>query len=301
MVAWGVALAAVLASFVLAFVAVSYERELRAMACFLEKRECGSNERVSVDFSTRGIVGIARAINEELNAQRDARIVQEAHRAAFRQDLASLSHDIRTPLAGAQGYLQLHDRAESETERRRCLSEAASRLAAMRKLTDTLFDYSKALDESAPLALSSVRACDVLADVLAGMYPQFLERGWAPELHIEDEEVLIEANAEALARVFSNVLTNVVRYGADAPCIVQRNGVFVVKNNVSDSSSIDPARLFDRFYRADTARGGGGSGLGLAIVAQLCSRMGGSASARIEGDMLEITLAFKPASAASMA
>lgn len=104
MIAWGVALAAVLASFVLAFVAVSYERELRAMACFLEKRECGSNERVSVDFSTRGIAGIARAINEELNAQRDARIVQEAHRAAFRQDLASLSHDIRTPLAGAQGY-----------------------------------------------------------------------------------------------------------------------------------------------------------------------------------------------------
>lgn len=75
MIAWGVALAAVLASFVLAFVAVSYERELRAMACFLEKRECGSNERVSVDFSTRGIAGIARAINEELNAQRDARIV----------------------------------------------------------------------------------------------------------------------------------------------------------------------------------------------------------------------------------
>lgn len=301
MVAWGVALVAVLASFVLAFVAVSYERELRSMASFLEKRERGSNERVSVDFSTRGIAGIARAINEELDAQRDAHIAQEAHRAAFRQDLASLSHDIRTPLAGAQGYLQLHDRTESEAERCRCLSEAASRMAAMRKLTDTLFDYSKALDESAPLALSNVRACDVLADVLAGMYPQFLERGWAPELRIEDEEVLIEANVEALARVFSNVLTNAVRYGTDTPCIVQRNGVFVVKNNVSDSSPIDPERLFDRFYRADTARGGGGSGLGLAIVAQLCSRMGGSASARIEGDVLEIELAFKTTSGASTA
>lgn len=227
--------------------------------------------------------------------------MQEAHRAAFQQDLASLSHDIRTPLAGVQGYLQLHDRAESEAERRRCLAEAASRLAAMRELTDTLFDYSKALDESAPLALSNVRACDVLADVLAGMYPQFLERGWAPELRIEDEEVLIEANAEALARVFSNVLTNAVRYGADAPCIVQRNGVFVVKNNVSDSFPIDPERLFDRFYRADTARGGGGSGLGLAIVAQLCSRMGGSASARIEDDVLEVELAFKTTSGASTA
>lgn len=132
------------------------------------------------------------------------------------------------------------------------------------------------------------------------MYPQFLEREWTPELCIEDEEVLIEANAEALARVFSNVLTNAVRYGTDTPSISQRKGVFVVKNSVSDSSSIDPVRLFDRFYRADAARGGG-SGLGLAIVAQLCLRMGGSASARIEGDMLEITLAFKPTPAASTA
>lgn len=299
MIAWGVALAAVLASFVLAFVAISYERELRFMAGFLEKRERGSNERVSVDFSTRGIAGIARAINEELDAQRDARIVQEAHRAAFQQDLASLSHDIRTPLAGAQGYLQLHDRAESEAERRRCLAEAASRLAAMRELTDTLFEYSKALDESAPLALSSVRACDVLADVLAGMYPQFLEREWVPEVCLEDEAVLVEANSEALSRVFSNVLANAVRYGVDAPRIVQREGVFVVKNKVSDPSSIDSQRLFDRFYRADAARSGSGSGLGLAIVAQLCSRMGGSATARVNGDVLAIELAFSLSSGAS--
>lgn len=137
----------------------------------------------------------------------------------------------------------------------------------MRELTDTLFDYAKALDESAPLVLSSVRACDVLADVLAGMYPQFLERGWTPELHIEDEEVLIEANAEALSRVFSNVLTNAVRYGADAPCIVQRSG--------------------------------GGSGLGLAIVAQLCARMGGSATAQVDGTVLEVELAFKAVPGAS--
>lgn len=293
MIAWGVALAAVLASFVLAFVAVSYERELRSMAGFLEKRERGSNERVSVDFSTRGIAGIARAINEELDAQRDARVAQEAHRAAFQQDLASLSHDIRTPLAGAQGYLQLHDRAENEAERRRCLSEAASRLTVMRELTDTLFEYSKALDESAPLALSGVRACDVLADVLAGMYPQFLEREWTPEVCLEDEAVLVEANPEVLSRVFSNVLTNAVRYGVDAPCIMQREGSFVVKNKVADPSSIDPQCLFDRFYRADAARSGGGSGLGLAIVAQLCSRMGGSVAARVDGDVLAIELTFR--------
>lgn len=82
-----------------------YERELRRMAHFLNKREKGSNERVAVEFATRGIREVASAVNSELDSLRDARLEQEKRQQAFRQDLASLSHDIRTPLAGAQGYL----------------------------------------------------------------------------------------------------------------------------------------------------------------------------------------------------
>lgn len=77
-----------------------YERELRRMAHFLNKREKGSNERVAVEFATRGIREVASAVNSELDSLRDARLEQEKRQQAFRQDLASLSHDIRTPLAG---------------------------------------------------------------------------------------------------------------------------------------------------------------------------------------------------------
>ena len=99
MLATVIAFAATLAAFVLAFVAVSYERELRAMSRFLERRDRNGNERISVEFSTRGISGVAKAVNAELDARRDARIERDRREEAFRQDLASLSHDIRTPLA----------------------------------------------------------------------------------------------------------------------------------------------------------------------------------------------------------
>lgn len=82
---------------VVAIVVGLYERELRHMAHFLHQREQGSNERISVEFATRGIREVASAMNKELDALRDARIEQEKHQAAFKQDLASLSHDIRTP------------------------------------------------------------------------------------------------------------------------------------------------------------------------------------------------------------
>ena len=262
------------------------------MSRFLERRDQNGNERISVEFSTRGISGVAKAVNAELDARRDARIERDRREEAFRQDLASLSHDIRTPLAGAQGYLQLCERAHGDAERARCLAAAQDRLAAMRSLTDDLFEYAKASDPQSPLSAEPVCLFSAVADVLAGMYPQFVEKGWTPKLDFESETACVSADAESLARVFSNVLSNALRHGAAAPRIVQRGSTVTISNRVVDAASIDPACLFGRFYRADTSRAGGGSGLGLAIVAQLCERMGGSASARLEGDVLFIELRF---------
>lgn len=282
-----------------------YERELHNMAHFLHCHERGSNERISVEFATQGIREAANAMNEELDALRDARIEQEKRQVAFRQDLSSLSHDIRTPLAGAQGYLQLYERTEDPEEQKRCLKEAAVRLSVMRDLTDKLFEYAKAVDSDSPLTLERVKAFSVLAEVLAGMYPQFAERNWKPVIKFEDEDLAVLADEEALQRVFSNLLTNALRYGVDAPCIEQEGTLIRISNSVADSFSIDVAHMFDRFYQAETARTNDGSGLGLAIVASLVERMGGNVSARVyKGDLsggksqmnkLSIELQLKPA------
>lgn len=284
---------------VLVCAVVLYERELGRLARFLEREDRSANERATVSFATPGVSSVAAAVNDEMNALRDERAALGERQEAFQRDLAALSHDIRTPLAGAQGYLQLHGRSADPAERERCLSEAASRLSAMRELTDRLFDYAKAADSDSPLACEPVEALPVLAEVLAGAYPQLKERGWDPAIDFEDEGAAVLADPEALSRVFSNLLANALRHGASAPTISQRflpscdKGEgdmveLVFSNKVKDADAIDADRLFERFYRADAARSGEGSGLGLAIVASLCERMGGDVEAKVSCETLSI-------------
>lgn len=276
-----------------------YERELGRLARFLRRDDRSANERATVSFSTPGVSSVAAAVNDEMDALRDERAALGERQEAFQRDLAALSHDIRTPLAGAQGYLQLHGRSTSPAERERCLREASSRLSAMRELTDRLFDYAKAADSDSPLACEPVEVLPILAEVLAGAYPQFAERGWEPAIDFEDDGAAVLADPEALSCVFSNLLANALRHGASAPTIAQRllppgdrgeGGMveLVFSNKVEGADAIEADRLFERFYRADGARSGGGSGLGLAIVASLCKRMGGSVAAVASRGFLSI-------------
>lgn len=281
-----------------------YERELGRLARFLERGDRSANERATVGFSTPGISSVAAAVNGEMDALRDERAQIGAQREAFQRDLAALSHDIRTPLAGAQGYLQLYERTDDAAERERCLREAASRLSAMRELTDKLFEYAKASDAGSPLVLERVQVVAVVEEVLVAAYPQLRERGWGPRIEAPDQSVWVLADEEALERVFANLLTNALRHGASAPCVrVERAAEgqgagdapcvrVSFSNRVADPASIDPDQLFERFYRVDGARSADGSGLGLAIVASLCRRMGGFASAEVSGDVLTVSVAL---------
>lgn len=100
----------------------------------------------------------------------------------------------------------------------------------------------------------------MLADVLTGQFPAFEERGWEPLVDFPDESLVVEADSEALARMFENLVSNALRYGASAPSIVQRGRSLTFSNKVPDPAAIDVNRLFERFYRADVARAQGGAG-----------------------------------------
>lgn len=267
------------------------ERQMRALADALAVR--GRDlRRVRLRFPTRAARALAQEANGLIDEADAARLEAAEERRELQRNLATFSHDVRTPLAGAQGYLQLYAVAESDEERSECVAAAIERLGVMRVLVDQLFEYAKAVSDDRELAREPVDVADVLGECLAELYPSFVERGWAPEV-AADEAVEVLADREALTRIVENVLGNCLRHGSGAPRIELRgeNGFALsISKEAEGLETLDASRLFERFYRGDAARSTGGSGLGLSIAADLARAMGMSLEATVADGRFTVTL-----------
>ena len=163
-----------------ALAALVYERQLRRLARSLRERDAHSNTRLTVEAPGRGFAELAAAVNGQLDAAQKERVEALRRQREFQRDLASLSHDVRTPLMGAKGYVRLaqdaRERPDGEETVARHLAAAEARLDDMGALLDQLFAYAQASDPDLALDLRPVRVLPLLADVLVGHYPAFDER-----------------------------------------------------------------------------------------------------------------------------
>jgi signal transduction histidine kinase len=259
------------------------------MAQFLRDRPAAGNARLTVAIPTHASRELASAINEQLDAIQSERIQSIIESQQFRRDLSALAHDVRTPLMGAQGHIQLALESERTSveacrERNRHLEVSLKRLHDVKELLDQLFAYARANDPDHTLDIGSVALQPLLAEILVAHYPQFEARHWAPDVKFEDESFAVEADRAACMRIIDNLVVNVLRHGAGAPVIVQHGDTITFSNAIDDetASHLDPSRLFDRFYQADETRGGNGSGLGLAVAQSLAHSMALNLSATVD-------------------
>lgn len=295
MLALGMGLGALIA-------AALYATELKRIATFLRTRNKHSNARVTAGTPAPGIHELASVINDGLEETSRERIEALRSQEEFQRDLSALSHDIRTPLTGAKGYLQLALDETDDDVRTHHLDAAAARIDSTTELLDALFAYTKSTDPDLSLMPEVVEVEAAIEQALLAHYPEFEARGWEPHVSCA-KDATIFADRDALARIFDNLIVNALRHGADAPCVSvsSQDGVARIEfaNAVAPGTKIDADRLFDRFYQADSARNSSGSGLGLAIAANLAHAMGMEISARIEkgeggaSDDLVISLASR--------
>ena len=111
-----------------ALIAVAaYATELKRIARFLRTRDVHSNARVTSGTPAPGLRDLAEAVNAELDQASRERIAALRSQEEFQRDLSALSHDIRTPLTGAKGYLQLARDERDAAVRDRHLGAASAR------------------------------------------------------------------------------------------------------------------------------------------------------------------------------
>jgi two-component system sensor histidine kinase MprB len=248
------------------------------------RRLTGATERVTAtgDLSerieTRGddeLSRLATSFNTMLAALEDSTRAQ-------RQLVADASHELRTPLTSLRTNIEvLAGKGElSDPERERLLSDVVEQLGEMTTLITELIELARlgrppALPGDIRLDLVAADAVDRAARDRPGV--QF-----EPDLH----ESVVHGEAAAIERAVANLLDNAAKWSPPGGKVEVRvdNGEVSVRDHGPGIDEADLPYVFDRFYRATTARGMPGSGLGLAIVRQVAEAHGGTVTAeRAEG------------------
>ena len=270
---------------------LSYRAQMLEMARILEETPAESNLCLTVRMPGAVPRRLCQAVNKRLEEGRQLRLETQERERELKYTMACISHDIRTPLAGAMGYLQL---LEGEPDRQtEYLGIVRKRLEELEPLLEELFLYTRLQGGALPLECGEMAALPPLWDALAEFYPQLEAAGVEPALRFDREDLKVWASPEALGRVYRNLIANALRHGGRGLEVSGREGEICFSNELRPGPRPDPEHLFDRFYQSSPAQAKGGAGLGLSIVRELMERMGGRVSAQITGDILEIRLAFK--------
>lgn len=288
---WLIAILGAIAA-ALALVVVAYARELKRISHFLEDVPEGSNLRLDTDLPLPGTERLVKAVNQQLDESAERALRMRQEESDLLEGLANLSHDIRTPLAGAKGSVQLASEEVDQKEAERFLSLAQTRLDAMRVMLDQLFDYMRTIGSREEYEMEPVDAIAVLSSVLAGHYPAFAKAGWEPRLELQDETLPVQTNPEALRRIFDNIVANMLTHGAGDVCVRQVGSTLTFSNRLKPGDEPNPDLVLKRFYRSDAARSTAGAGLGLAVVKELCIATRIKLEVAVTNEAFEVTFSF---------
>lgn len=283
---------------------VIYRRQIQDICrqiSFLETEE--TNKLVTAHLSAKEVVRLTEHINslntESKRKVRDCRIKEER----LKEAISNISHDIRTPLTSMDGYFQLLKESGEEKERERYLDIIQGRIENLTMLLEELFMYTRLQNESYILEMERENATQFVLDAVFSFYGEFKKAGIVPEICFEEEPVYMMCSKAAVSRIVCNLVKNALAHGEKYLKITwEKQGdsqVFSCANRVKDPESIDAEQVFDRFYKADSARtdtaGAGKSpstGLGLAIAKELTEKMNGRITAVLHKDEFTVIVSF---------
>ena len=243
------------------------------------------------------IVALAKALNDYSDQIKERNRALEQDRTRLKNVIAGISHDFRTPLTAAKGYLQLMKKGGRIDDRdMEYLDIAIAKTEYLRVLSDAFFEvsYAEARDES--VDIRNIDVARILTALVLEQYEWIRESGIQAAFDIPESAVWVQSNEEVLNRIFTNFFSNARKYADTriSVCLQQdADGVSITfTNDIEADNEIDIDHVFDAFYRGNSRREEG-VGLGLYVVKCLADKLGYTVSAEVRDKRFSIMLRIK--------
>lgn len=238
-------------------------------------------ERIEVDELPAEMLPVGERLNQLLDRLQ----------AAFdreRRFSANVAHELRTPIAGLLSMIEVTSmKTRSVEDYKETLGDCFEISQGMQKVVHSLLMLDKLETGQVPISLERCSS----KELIERCWIAFSERAAAKELQFQlevSEHHQLEADPEILRLIITNLLSNALEHsdrGGSLTISEGRSHGLVFSNSGCQLSQSSIERVFDRFWRGDSARGQTGqhSGLGLALVQRATAALGGHAEARLSG------------------
>ena len=215
-----------------------------------------------------------------------------------------LAHDIKTPLTSMIGYLSILDEIDDmpKKKQKNYISIALDKSYRLEDLINELFDVARFNSEKIVLEKEELNLNLMLEQIIDDFYPTLRELNKSIKLNY-NEPISINGDPDKLSRVFNNLIKNAISYSKEESEIVinlkkdNNNAIVEVINRGKQISKEKLSKIFEKFYRLDSARTSrtGGSGLGLAIAKDIVELHNGTiiAESNDEETTFQVTLPLK--------
>ncbi len=240
-----------------------------------------SDERIHIFTDQKELMELSAQINALLEKHQKIKVDYHRSLMASKKMLSNISHDIKTPMTVLLGYLELMRLQGASDE---MLQKAELKANQVMELIDQFFTLSKLESNDTDIELSKVNLSEICRESILDFYEILTNDHFQVEIKVPEMPVYVMGNTEALQRIFSNLISNAIRYGADGAylglfLIIEEEKVIV--KVVDHGKGIEKAfadSVFERLFTMEDSRSRKvqGNGLGLTIAKNLTEKLQGS-------------------------
>lgn len=253
---------------------------------------------IRTDSSNHNLEVIVEKVNDLYDESQKIRAESKRIEEEIRKSIANMSHDLRTPLTSIMGYIQLlDDDTLSDEERKEYLHVIKRRTESLQSLVTSFFDLSRLNSDEYKFNYQKVDIKNILCDTVATYYNDFISSGIEPDIQIDGSVKEIISDENAIKRVFSNLVGNMIKHGDGNFKIEmkQEDGKIITRfsNKANNIDEEKVEKLFDRFYTVDSSRNDRNTGLGLSIAKTFVEKLGNKISIKYVEEILIIEIVWK--------